>query len=1424
MFKLQVVLVPPSAQSALLPYGLASSTAESSQLLGVNPLTSSRNPDSTLPYAPSGNASSILPHHFTTKLRKFLHFTKSANTLLELSAEIVEKCNKMYPYVDEIEILSLQDSQGCDLDPDFLVKDVFTIDNVVRAIVKNELEIEDSSPVSSYRAAKRKRLNNGSVQNSAPKGVLNVTKKRPAAFAMRNPPMANNASIIGSSSNNINAVNNNMRVSTPLAHQIYPPPSEGDQVRMDSNNSEDEDEEQGERSFLPPPTQPQSPPIRVSSGIDQNKKIKSMVDEDTVSRSETVDPDKLRQQRLLSGTPVRPTMTPNRVTLTGQRVVSENQPAHLANLHSSRKPSSATRITSGRLSIPEPKISEIEKELKEGPSSPSSVLPPRPNRIPMKRPLQEAEAQQSADQEDEEEQEQEQEQEQQEKQEEKQKEEEEKKGEGKGKGKGKGKEKEEEEESGESEKKVRQFIQRQTSIADNNGSPTKNSPLSEGNVHLAELPQARPSSTQSQPQRKTSLEARVQHKSASGGNLMDEERLRIDNFSEDDAEGLQEKEHDRQLEGELDRGTRQLKSDTVDHSLSVPTQSVDTDDSDNEAANDTVVVRGTQSKSSGNHSINREELLRFMEGDYSPTRDRQSSKRKPYTTVLHKDIDNSKPDPRNILPEKMTRGAAKKAAQLLASREDGSSESESELEIEESSSEDDSSGVEFDGPVEDSDDRVSIAENNSVRTLNIHPLKETVVKTDEQNDQHNDSDHSEGTSFASSESENGHSTKDGGQFQASKLAVQDPNLQKSNSSVFQPTSVSKGPPTKQQEKFSATKSSPQNATLSQFRSQMLNVEKDMPKPLPSSFPLHNFSGTNPWDSASPPKFLPPSDEVKGFKSLEYTKNSNDSNALKETVNQTDLENIQKDLNEPKKLKEESEAKKKQEEQEKLMVKQRESEIKKKEQQEELERLKQQQFKRQQEELERRKREFYEKKKQEEIERQKREQENRRKEAEAEKKRIEVLEKQRREEKRKQQDEIEKKKKQEELEKRKQQDEIEKKKKQEELEKRKQQEELEKKKQQDELEKKKKQEESAKSQQEELEKKKQEELEKEKQQDDSEKKRQQGELEKKKREKAEQDQEKRDEIERKRKEDLQRKRQTEVGKKQEESQKKKQTELNKKKQQDEKKTKSSAKSTISKPASAKSPAITNGSDKLKELKARFTSPKAYVPTPGKSNQRTNKESENEESESSDDESSTEYSSSSSEDEDESSSRKSRRMVVDTPKGSVTSGKQKNSPKKVPLEDGIEAAPQSTQRSNTSSQRSQGETPISKFFHSPGRGQSQPKTNSSILDGLPKKVRPSLSSLSDLASRGVPEVKEKATSLSPPPQVTRSSQKVESDSDEDDSDENDGSDTESESSDSDSGDSDSGSSGFISAKTAGSALGKKKKSGGGFASLLRDSQRR
>ncbi|CCK69277.1 Tof2p KNAG_0C01630 [Huiozyma naganishii CBS 8797] len=385
MYKVQVVLVPPSVRDSFAPPNLASALEDSSHLLNNGmvaglPAQASGNLQQTNPevsalYQNWTNNSFMMSSFLTQpKMKRFLHFTKSNNTLLDLSQEILDKCEKMYPNLTEdIEILSLQDSNACDLDPDFVVKDVFSMDNTVRVILKDELgETNEPAPVSVYASVKRRKLNDGNQQlapATAPQasGSLKVAKKRSQSSTIKGPP------------------NPGLRISTPLANQIYP--------NTVTNNSDDE-EEVGERSFLPPPTQPQSPPIRISSGIENYKKVKHSTDVDTVSRSETVDPDKSRQQRILSETPLRTAMTPNRVTLTGQRVVSENNngPSNGLIFTSTTtsqhqvNTASSPRITSGMLTIPEPKIAEVEEELKEGPSSPSSLLPSKADRIPMKKP------------------------------------------------------------------------------------------------------------------------------------------------------------------------------------------------------------------------------------------------------------------------------------------------------------------------------------------------------------------------------------------------------------------------------------------------------------------------------------------------------------------------------------------------------------------------------------------------------------------------------------------------------------------------------------------------------------------------------------------------------------------------------------------------------------------------------------------------------------------------------------------------------------------------------------------------------------------------------------------------------------------------------------------------------------------------------
>ncbi|KAL3232708.1 Nucleolar protein NET1 [Nakaseomyces bracarensis] len=444
MYKLQIVLVPPSAQISNVSMNYANgiannSIADQSQLFStkVNGTmnASQQMENSFYPGLTRNNSVLGFPNHYTqSKLKKFLHFTKSSNTLLELSNEIIEKCEKMYPSLeDEIDIVSLQDSNCCDLDPEFVVKDVFNVDNTVRVILNEEINITESAPVSSYRSIKRRKLNNSDPnqkydtlnipqQQPSFSGSITVAKKRQPSTSIVKPQV-------------------NARISTPLARQLYPPSS-----AFEPQNSDDEDV--ADRSFLPPPSQPKSPPIRISSGIDYNdKRIKSgLIEEDTVSRSATVDPDKTRQQRLLSVTPLVSTMTPNRVTLTGQRVISEqlgNESVLTFSNNSLKEPQQPSRIISGMLQIPEPKIAEMEKELLEGPSSPSNILPPKPDKIPMKKPYIEKEQYYSDD-------------------------------------------------STSSSNTApdninRNQLQRQTSIADNNGSPLRSNQLKD-DVHLAELP------------------------------------------------------------------------------------------------------------------------------------------------------------------------------------------------------------------------------------------------------------------------------------------------------------------------------------------------------------------------------------------------------------------------------------------------------------------------------------------------------------------------------------------------------------------------------------------------------------------------------------------------------------------------------------------------------------------------------------------------------------------------------------------------------------------------------------------------------------------------------------------------------------------------------------------------------------------------
>ena len=574
MYKLQVLLVPPSIQnnnfSLNYNYGQANnSIADQSQQLpnkvnGTfnNTFNGQSQPDSSIfPVLTRSNSSLLTPNYYAQRsMKKFLHFTKANNTLLDLSDEINDKCKAMYPSLEaDLDILSLQDSNGCDLDPDFVVKDVFNVDNIVRVILNDELDISEITPVSSYRSIKRRRLNPESLADSKDQSDFGVESQSIKVVKKR-----------GSTSNVIKGQSNiNGRISTPLARQLYPP-----SAIFEPQNSDDE--EVADRSFLPPPIQPGSPPIRISSGIDTNvRKITSRIGEqDTVSRSATVDPDKSRQQRLLSGTPVMSTMTPNRVTLTGQRVISEQRPNDSVLTFTNRhinEPSHSRRITSGMLQIPEPKIAEMEKELLEGPSSPSTILPPIPDKIPMKKPFIETERYYSEDS--------------------------------------------SETESNSGEINAKSSLHRQTSIADNNGSPLRTNFLNEA-VHLADLPELQKSEKASKPRKQIYGSITV-----NSSNLQPIPN-NINNYVETNATKVRSTVNDFGISSSSDDETTsethsKMSDEDYESSDSNKTIFEDEDDDDDEA-NSTVVHIPTKpvlTRKNNKKIFQRDELLRLMEGD-----------------------------------------------------------------------------------------------------------------------------------------------------------------------------------------------------------------------------------------------------------------------------------------------------------------------------------------------------------------------------------------------------------------------------------------------------------------------------------------------------------------------------------------------------------------------------------------------------------------------------------------------------------------------------------------------------------------------------------------------------------------------------------------------------------------------------------------
>lgn len=232
MWRLQIVLVPPSAQDVITFLDTSLTISDAPQLAfsmlqcneGVIMHNHSNNNYNKSSSTSPSSRKSIQPSHssdfinYLPNCRKFLHFTNGNNTLLQLSNEILTKFDRLYPNFNEpIEIVSLRDRHGCDLDSEFLIKDVFESDGVVLVILKDELDWTRYQHVSLLQLAKqRKRQNKPST-----KSMVSEKKKKISREDLSSTPNKDTLHLIAKNSLKKNFVNKS-RVSTPLMNEILP--------------------------------------------------------------------------------------------------------------------------------------------------------------------------------------------------------------------------------------------------------------------------------------------------------------------------------------------------------------------------------------------------------------------------------------------------------------------------------------------------------------------------------------------------------------------------------------------------------------------------------------------------------------------------------------------------------------------------------------------------------------------------------------------------------------------------------------------------------------------------------------------------------------------------------------------------------------------------------------------------------------------------------------------------------------------------------------------------------------------------------------------------------------------------------------------------------------------------------------------------
>lgn len=237
MLKLQVVLVPPSALRQRKPRNTGSRPGQwGATVLNSSPYTR----DSLGTSTPNNNNnnnnnSSVLIEQLAPQqqLRKFLHITGRDKELLEVAGEIAVRFSKLYPDDEPLDILKLQDSNECDLDPEYIAGDIFDTDNVVNVLLLNEIKSLDAAIDKETEARALKRRASGNMSS------LTIPKKR----AVNN---RNRDSLWG-------VEGGESRRSTPLSNQVYPESSSTSNRSFNMSVNDDSE------VSLPPPEDSEIP-------------------------------------------------------------------------------------------------------------------------------------------------------------------------------------------------------------------------------------------------------------------------------------------------------------------------------------------------------------------------------------------------------------------------------------------------------------------------------------------------------------------------------------------------------------------------------------------------------------------------------------------------------------------------------------------------------------------------------------------------------------------------------------------------------------------------------------------------------------------------------------------------------------------------------------------------------------------------------------------------------------------------------------------------------------------------------------------------------------------------------------------------------------------------------------------------------------